>query len=59
MFLGGFVTLLLLEEDSPFCYKTMGVVQDPFTGNKKFMVVNQYREKTLEKMMIGILEKQL
>jgi hypothetical protein len=36
----------------------MGVVKDPFTGKKKFMVVNQYREKTLEKTLIDIMEKQ-
>ena len=40
---GAFAVCLLVEEESPFCYKTMGVVKDPFTGRKKFMVVNEYR----------------
>lgn len=59
MFIGAFATLLLIYDNSPFCYKTMGVVKDPFTGRKKFMVVNEYKEKTLEKTLIDIIEKQL
>jgi hypothetical protein len=38
--LGAFALGLLIEDESPFCYKTMGIVKDPFTGKKKFIVIN-------------------